>query len=73
MCAVMLLGAGHVMAQETRLRPLPDLDKNMKSGPAVGGKIPLFEIGDHLGRRQSFESLRGPKGLVLLFIRSADW
>ncbi|HBY59065.1 MAG TPA: hypothetical protein DEH78_04545 [Solibacterales bacterium] len=69
----MILIAGYVTAQETRKRPLPDLDRNMKTGPAIASKIPRFDIGDHLGRRQSFESLRGPKGLVLLFVRSADW
>lgn len=71
--AGMLLASGFVIGQEARMRPVPDLDKNVKTGPAVGSKIPLFEVSDHVGRRQSFESLRGPKGLVLLFVRSADW
>ncbi|MBI4907246.1 MAG: hypothetical protein HY820_26715 [Acidobacteria bacterium] len=69
----LLLVAGHASAQEARVRPLPDLDKNMKTGPAIGSKIPSFDVTDHMGRRQTFESLRGSKGLVLLFIRSADW
>jgi peroxiredoxin len=42
-------------------------------GPAVGQPIPAFELVDQEGRRQTFESLRGPKGLVLVFFRSADW
>lgn len=71
--AAALLMAGLAAGQEPRMRPVPDLDKNTKTGPAIGAKIPSFEISDHLGRRQSFESLRGPKGLVLLFVRSADW
>jgi hypothetical protein len=39
----------------------------------VGEKIPSFEAVDQSGRRQTFESLRGPNGLLLLFYRSADW
>jgi hypothetical protein len=42
-------------------------------GPDVGEPIPAFELVDQEGRRQTFESLRGPKGLVLVFFRSADW
>ncbi len=68
-----LFFSGFATAQETRTRPLPDLDKNTKTGPAIGSKIPPFEVTDHSGRKQTFETLRGPKGLVLLFIRSADW
>lgn len=71
--AGLLLASGGAIGQEARMRPIPDLDKNVKKGPAVGSKIPPFEVSDHVGRRQSFESLRGPKGLVLLFVRSADW
>jgi hypothetical protein len=42
-------------------------------GPAVGEKIPPFEAVDQNGQRRDFASLRGPRGLVLLFFRSADW
>jgi cytochrome oxidase Cu insertion factor (SCO1/SenC/PrrC family) len=42
-------------------------------GPAVGERLPAFEAVDQDGRPRTFESLRGPKGLVLLFFRSADW
>jgi len=44
-----------------------------KTGPEVGQKIPSFEVRDQFGKVQTLETLRGPKGLVLLFIRSADW
>jgi hypothetical protein len=59
--------------EKPRLRAVPSLDKDMKTGPAVGSKIPSFEAVDQSGKRQTFESLRGPKGLALLFVRSADW
>jgi len=68
-----LLIAASAAGQKPRLHPAPDLDKNPKTGPAVGSKIPQFEAVDQKGKRQTFESLRGPKGLALLFIRSADW
>lgn len=42
-------------------------------GPAVGEKVPPFEAVDQNGQRRDFASLRGPRGLVLLFFRSADW
>ena len=59
--------------QTKRLRPLPKLDENVKTGPAVGAPIPQFSAVDQNGRRQAFETLRGSKGLVLMFVRSADW
>jgi hypothetical protein len=43
------------------------------AGPEVGQRIPGFEARDQEGRTQTFETLRGAKGLVLLFVRSADW
>jgi hypothetical protein len=42
-------------------------------GPAVGQPIPPFEAHDQDGRPRDFASLVGPKGLVLVFFRSADW
>ena len=42
-------------------------------GPAIGQPLPRFEAPDQEGRPRDFASLRGPKGLVLVFFRSADW
>ncbi len=64
-----LFGAG----DRPRLRPVPPTDQNMRTGPAAGEHIPEFEAIDQDGRRQTFESLRGPHGLALFFVRSADW
>ena len=44
-----------------------------KTGPAVGAKVPDFETTDQNGVRQSLASLMGPKGMMLVFFRSADW
>lgn len=43
------------------------------TGPAEGTSIPLFRATDHTGKTQTFDTLRGPNGLVLEFVRSADW
>ncbi len=45
----------------------------MSIGLAVGDKAPAFSIRDQFGRVQTLETLRGTKGTVLLFFRSADW
>jgi hypothetical protein len=42
-------------------------------GPRVGQKVPAFRLTDQTGRERDLASLAGPKGLVLLFVRSADW
>jgi peroxiredoxin len=45
----------------------------LKTGPEIGSHIPAFAAPDQNGRQQTFDTLRGPNGLVLMFIRSADW
>lgn len=42
-------------------------------GPPVGARVPAFQAPDQVGKTQNLESLMGPKGLYLLFVRSADW
>jgi len=42
-------------------------------GPAVGSRLPSFELPDQGGKLHSLKSLLGPKGAVILFYRSADW
>src|SRR6266853_2216311 len=42
-------------------------------GLDVGQKAPAFSARDQFGREQTLDSLKGPKGTVLLFYRSADW
>lgn len=42
-------------------------------GPAVGDAIPGFEARDQSGRLRTFDDLKGPNGLMLVFVRSADW
>ena len=42
-------------------------------GPRVGETLGAFEAPDQNGARQSFETLRGPNGLLLNFNRSVVW
>ncbi len=41
-------------------------------GPAVGVKTVDFELMDQNGQAQTRRTLMGPKGLMLVFFRSAD-
>jgi cytochrome oxidase Cu insertion factor (SCO1/SenC/PrrC family) len=63
--------AASVMAQQQQ--PAFDANANLKTGPDVGQKIPAFSAVDQTGRARNFDSLKGPKGLVLFFNRSVDW
>ncbi len=42
-------------------------------GTKVGESIPAFQLRDQNGKEQSLASLSGPKGVMLVFFRSADW
>ena len=43
-------------------------------GPKVGAVIPQpLAANDQHGEAQDFASLRGPRGLILLFARSLSW
>jgi hypothetical protein len=42
-------------------------------GLSVGQKAPAFSLRDQFGHEQTLESLKGSRGTVLLFFRSADW
>jgi len=45
----------------------------VRLGPAVGQPFPSFEARDQSGNLRTLAGLMGPKGLVLVFFRSADW
>ena len=42
-------------------------------GLDVGQQAPAFALSDQFGYEQSNETLKGSKGTVILFFRSADW
>ena len=44
-----------------------------KRGPQVGDRVPDFALKDQDGRIRNLNSIMGPKGAMLVFLRSADW
>jgi hypothetical protein len=42
-------------------------------GPNIGSTAPMLSALDQDGNQQDLESLRGPKGLLIVFNRSVDW
>jgi hypothetical protein len=70
--SICVLAAPLLMAQA----PAADAWKTKpaaSTGLAVGEKIPAFELRDQNGKLQNFQSVRGPKGAAIYFMRSADW
>ena len=49
---------------------LPD---PQRLGPQVGDRVPDFTLLDQHGQSRTLASLIGPRGLMLVFFRSADW
>ncbi len=45
----------------------------VKTGPKIGERVPDFALPDQNGQERSLHELMGPKGLLLVFLRSADW
>jgi len=44
-----------------------------KLGPQVGQPVPDFRLKDQNGQYRNLRSVMGPKGVMLVFFRSADW
>lgn len=42
-------------------------------GPQVGEIVPEFSLPDQNGDVWTRESIMGPRGAMLVFVRSADW
>ena len=47
--------------------------QSVKTGPAVGSSVPDFSASDQAGQTRTLKSVMGPKGVMLVFYRSADW
>lgn len=63
------LGASRPVAQGVPPQPVP----MEKRGPPLGSVAPEFRLRDQHDREQTLATLAGKDGLVLLFVRSADW
>jgi hypothetical protein len=59
-----------VAGQTGALRTPIDLSR---LGPQVGQQVPDFSLTDQSGKAWTRQSIAGPKGAMLVFIRSADW
>jgi hypothetical protein len=44
-----------------------------KLGPQVGERVPDFSLRDQAGRVRNLQSVMGPRGAMVVFLRSADW
>jgi hypothetical protein len=42
-------------------------------GPAINSTAPPIDAPDQHGNAQALRTLVGPNGLLLFFVRSADW
>ena len=62
-----------LVAQPTAQQSQPTLPDVQKLGPQIGTRVPDFMLLDQKGQSRTLASLMGPKGLMLVFFRSADW
>jgi hypothetical protein len=55
--------------------PLPPRERVDVSrlGPQAGDRVPDFSLTDQNGNRRTLQSLMGARGVMLVFVRSADW
>ena len=56
------------LGQESRAR----VDVS-KLGPQVGERVPDFRLTDQAGTIQTLDSIAGPRGAMIVFVRSAEW
>jgi hypothetical protein len=61
-----------VLAQEPFDTDDP-LDADFRTGIEIGARIPDFGARDSNGKIWDFDAIKGPKGALLHFYRSADW
>ncbi len=54
-------------------QPPPEKIEVSKLGPQVGARVPDFSLKDQDARTRNLKSILGPKGAMLVFVRSADW
>lgn len=73
-CSAALLGPvllqPSASAQQAAPRQKMDVSK---LGPLAGQQVPDFSLKDQDGKTRNLESIMGPKGAMLVFVRSADW
>jgi hypothetical protein len=60
-------------AAQSSPAPSPSRIDVSKLGPQLGQRVPNFSLKDQNGKVQTLQSIMGPKGAMLVFVRSADW
>ena len=60
------------MAAPLEAQPRTPVDLS-KLGPQVGEQVPDFSLPDQHGQVWTRDSIIGPDGAMLVFVRSADW
>ncbi len=76
-CAVAVVGLAVSLPSSSAAQTAPAVAPAMPDvqalGPQPGTKVPDFSLRDQSGTERTLGSLMGPKGLLLVFHRSADW
>jgi hypothetical protein len=65
--------AAAMLAAQSQTQPQAQPKAQTKTGLELGTVVPGFALQDQSGQTRTIESLMGPKGLMLVFYRSADW
>jgi hypothetical protein len=68
-----LLAVAFTLPAHGLAQPAAPAVDTSRLGPQVGATVPPLSGVDQFGKRQSLATLSGPKGLMLVFSRSADW
>jgi hypothetical protein len=67
------MGAGQKPSPQLWSTFVAAQNDGLRTGPKIGEKVPDFTLPDQHGQQLSLHDLMGPKGLLLVFLRSADW
>lgn len=65
--------SGARVAEEEFLEHFAIQDEGATSGPPVGSTAPEIRAADQHGVLRALADLCGPKGLLLVFVRSVYW
>ena len=70
--ATLIIGLTWMVYAPTSTPPRTRVDVSAL-GPQVGERVPDFSLQDQHGETRTLQSIMGPKGAMLVFVRSADW
>ena len=71
---LLLFSSAISFSQDSKNNHYPiDPELGFSTGPAIGEKIPEFNLPDQSGELINLKDLIGKKGVVIDFHRSAEW